>query len=88
MAQPLGHYPPVEDFLGRETLEVLAAPDRLESYIIEVGSEPCVGFAGCTVLAEGPLLTNEQVARLKGLHLETRSALQWTTEVQTTTVHT
>ena len=66
MAQPLGHYPPVEDFLGRETLEVLAAPDRVESYIIEVGSEPCVGFASCTVLAEGPLLTNEQVARLTG----------------------
>ena len=66
MAGPPGNYPPVESFLGRETLEVLAAPDRVESYIIEVAPQPCVGFASCTVLAQGPLLTDEQVARLTG----------------------
>jgi hypothetical protein len=66
MALPLGHYPPVESFLGRETLDVLAAPDRIESYMIEVGPQPRVGFAGCTVLAQGPSLTDEQVARLMG----------------------
>ncbi len=67
MAGPFGDYPPVKDFLGRETLEVLAAPDRVESYIIEVGSQPSGrGFASCTVLAQGPLLTDEQVARLRG----------------------
>ena len=67
MAGPFGDYPPVEDFLERETLEVLAAPDRVESYIIEVGSQLSrVGFASCTVLAQGPLLTDEQVARLTG----------------------
>ena len=64
--QRLGDYPPVEDFLGRRTLEILSAPDRVESYIIEAGPRPCVGFASCTVLAQGPLLTNEQVARLTG----------------------
>jgi hypothetical protein len=37
MALSLAHYPPVESFLGRETLDVLAAPDRVESYVIEVG---------------------------------------------------
>jgi hypothetical protein len=66
MAGQPGEYPPVEDFLGRETLEVLAAPDRVESCIIEVGSRPSVvGFASCTVLAQGPLLTDEQGARLR-----------------------
>ena len=67
MARPLGHFPPVEDFLGRETLEVLAAPERVESYIIDAGSQPsCAGFASCMALAHGPLLTDEQVARLTG----------------------
>jgi len=66
MAQQRGDYPAVEDFLGRGTLEILAAPDRVESYIIEVGSEPAgAGFANCTVLAQGPMLTDEQVARLQ-----------------------
>jgi hypothetical protein len=67
MARPFGDYPPVEDFLGRETPHILAAPDRVESSIIEVGTQPSgVGFASCTVLAQGPLLTDEQVARLRG----------------------
>jgi hypothetical protein len=67
MDGPFGNYPPVGDFLGRETLEVLAAPDRVESYIIEVGSQRSgAGFASCTVLAQGPLLTDEQVAHLTG----------------------
>jgi hypothetical protein len=67
MARPFGDYPPVEDFLGRETLHILAAPDRVESSIVEVGSQSSgVEFASCTVLAQGPLLTNEQVARLRG----------------------
>jgi hypothetical protein len=67
MARPFGDYPPVEDFLGRETLNVLAAPDRGESCVIEAGSQPSdVGFAGCTVLAQGPSLTDAQVARLTG----------------------
>ena len=66
LAGPPGDYPPVKDFLGRETLEILAAPDRVESCIIEVCSQPSgVGFASCTVLAQGPLLTEEQVARLR-----------------------
>ena len=65
MAVQFGEYPPVEDFLGRETLEILAAPDRVESYII--ADDPRrwgVGFAGCTILAEGPLLTEGQMAGL------------------------
>src|SRR5262249_11964549 len=67
MARPFGDYPPVENFLGRETLAVLVAPDRVESSIIEVDSQPSgVGFAGCTVLAQGPLLTDAQAARLTG----------------------
>jgi hypothetical protein len=67
MARPFGDYPAVENFLGRETLDALAAPDRAESYIIEVGSQPSrVGFASCTVFAQGPLLTDEQLARLRG----------------------
>jgi hypothetical protein len=73
MARPSGDYPPVENLLGRETLDVLAAPDCVESSIIEIGSQPSgVGFANCTVLAQGPLLTDEQVARLRGhiLHPE------------------
>src|SRR5215467_183046 len=66
LAGPPGDYPPVKGFLGRETLEILAAPDRVESCIIEVCSQPSgVGFASCTVLAQGPLLTEEQVARLR-----------------------
>jgi hypothetical protein len=66
MARPPGDYPPVADFVGRETLEVLAAPDRVESDIIEAGSQPSrMGFASCTVLAQGPLLTDEQVVRLR-----------------------
>jgi hypothetical protein len=65
--QQLGDYPPVEDFLGQGTLEIVSAPDRVESYIIKVGSEPAgVGFLSRTVLVQGPMLTDEQVARLKG----------------------
>ena len=60
-----GSYPPVEDFLGKETLKLLAAPDRIESYIIET-LQRGVGFVGCSILAKGPLLTDEQAARLRG----------------------
>src|SRR5215470_6864981 len=65
MARRFGAYPPVDDFLGKETLEVLAAPDRIESYIIETRQRG-VGFVGCSILAKGPLLTDEQGARLRG----------------------
>ena len=51
--------------LGRESLAVLAAPDRVESYLIEDGPRRWgVAFGGCTILADGPLLTNEPVTRL------------------------
>lgn len=64
-ARQFGDYPPVQDLLGADTLEALAAPKRVESYIIQDGLRRWgVGFVGCTVLAEGPLLNPEQVARL------------------------
>src|SRR5579871_1660087 len=61
-----GYFPPVKDLLGKATRQVLAAPDRVESYIIAAGPDHRrIGFAGCTVLAEGPLLNAEQVERLR-----------------------
>jgi len=61
-----GDYRPVQDFLGAATLQVLATADRVESCIIEDGPRRWgVGFAGCTVLAAGPLLNDEQAERLK-----------------------
>jgi hypothetical protein len=66
MARQFGDYPPVEDFIGREILAVLAAPDRVESYIIEDGPRRWgVGFVGCKALVEGQLLSDEQVTRLR-----------------------
>jgi len=64
-ARQFGDYRPVQDFLGADTLEALAAPKRVESYIVQDGPRRGgVGFVGCTVLAAGPLLNPEQVARL------------------------
>jgi hypothetical protein len=65
-ALQLGEFRPVKEFLGKQTLDVLAAPDRVESYIIEDGPRRWgAGFVGCTILAEGPLLTAAQLARLR-----------------------
>ena len=73
-ARQFDDYRPVHDFLGAGTLEVLAAPDRVESYIIQDDPRRWdMGFVGCTLLAEGPLLNNEQVARLRGCILAPES---------------
>jgi len=60
-----GNYKPVCELIGAKTLEILAAPERIESYIIQDTREQRdVGFLGCTVLSEGPLLSDDQVTRL------------------------
>ncbi len=66
MARQFGDYPPVEDFLGRNTLAILTNPERIESFIIEDSPRRwTAGFAGCTILAEGPLLSDGQATRLR-----------------------
>lgn len=57
---------PVAEFIGARTLELLASPNRIESYIVQDGLERRkLGFSGCTVLAKGPTLDELQIARLR-----------------------
>jgi len=57
---------PIEKFLDQDMLAILAAPDRVECFIIEDRSSRWLaGFVGCAILADGPLLNDEQVSRLK-----------------------
>jgi hypothetical protein len=64
-------FPPVEAVLGPQTLQIVSAPERVESSLIFTPPFPRrPGLAGCTILAEGPDLDAEQVRRLRSLILK------------------
>jgi hypothetical protein len=65
---------PVNAILGKQTRWVLAAPDRIESFIIErpQTTKRC-GIDGYEVLVRGPVLVAAQIALLQRMVLDPRA---------------